>query len=186
MSDTYQLTRIEKIFPNRQEALEKLSSLSLEFGTLVSIRYLISPGESCNCGCGHTIPGFDEDTRMMIAAYLNGEEGNYFIIADSNLPLGSGNGSNSNNLVIYQGTIFEGQSWEEAISSTFFGIDPKEKDIVILTDKETKEISTYILLGKNWTKIGSAKQDIQFNKDQFSYNPKTSEVTIKTIYGGEF
>lgn len=186
MSNTYQLTRIEKIYPNREGALDKLASLSLSFGTIVSVRYLASPGESCGCGCNHIVPGFDEDTRMIIAGYKSDEEGDYFIIADSNVSVSTDSSNPIPKLKIYRGTVFEDQTEEEAISATLFGSNPADQDIIILTNKETSEISTYIYLKNTWVKIGSAKRDIDFDKDQFEYSPKTSKVVIKKIYGGEF
>lgn len=182
MSNTYQLTRIEKIYPKREDAVSKLSSLSLSFGTIVAIRYFAKVEDSkCECGCA---PGFDDNIRMLLAGYLSEEPGSFFIFGDSDNNIedwADGTGVN-----VYQGIMSENQSYEEAIAATLFGITPQQKDIVVLSNKALGINSTYMYLGKKWVCIGKELPEYKFDSTQFNYEPVERKVSIKSIYGGTF
>lgn len=179
MATNYQLVRVEKIYPSRVDALAKLSSLSFSFGTIVAIRYEVQGEDKHNCCC------FEQDNsnlREILAAYISEDQGHYFVFADSNVVFGE-NGAGG--LTIYQGTISNGQTPEEAIVATLFGVEPEERDIIILTNKEEGVNQTYIYLKGKWVCIGVEQAEIRFS-DQFDWNESTRELKVKTIYGGSF
>lgn len=183
MATNYQLVRVEKIFPSRSDALARLSSLSFTFGTIVAIRYESNEDKNnCPCSCNHFSEA-ESNLQEILAAYISDEfPGHYFIFADSKVVFSEGG---ANGLTIYRGTIVNGQSPEEAILATLFGVDPKEKDIIILTNKEEKVNQSYIYLGTEWVCIGVQEAEIRFS-EQFDWDEATRKLKVKTIYGGSF
>lgn len=182
MATNYQFTRIEKIYPNRKEAIEKLNSLSLPFGTGVVVRYKDEPKDGFDCEC-HCPGGFsDPDVRLILAAYITDDPGNYTIVSDSDLDIEA---MLNGGLVVYQGTISNGQTAEEAIKATLFGTEPKENNIVILLNKAEGVSESYIYIGHRWVCLGKEQAPVQYS-NQFNFNEETRDLNIKQIHGGTF
>ena len=181
MASNYQFNRIETIYPTRDEAIEKLGSLSLPFGTGVVVRYL--ERKSHECGCSHRDPFAADDKPYLIAAiYVTEEPGNYSIISDGKIDIEN---LLEGGLKVYQGTIGNDQSAEEAIKATLFGIDPEENNIVILLNKTEGVSESYIYIDKKWVCLGKEQAPIQFSS-QFSFDKETRDLSIKQIHGGTF
>lgn len=179
MATNYQFTRVETIFPSRSAALEKLDSLILPFGTGVVIRYDENLKESCHCGWGEEKPS----TKIILAAYISDEKaGNYAIVSDSEVNIED---LLEGGLKVYQGTITNGQTAEEAIKATLFGIEPKENNIVILLNKSEGVSESYIYIGRKWICLGKEEAPIQYSS-QFKFDEETRDLVIKQIHGGTF
>lgn len=179
MATNYQFTRVETIFPSRSEAIEKLDSLILPFGTGVVIRYDETLKESCHCGWGDENPS----TKIILAAYISDDRsGNYSIVFDSEVNIED---LIDGGLKVYQGTITNGQTAEEAIKATLFGIEPKENNIVILLNKSEGVSESYIYISKKWRCLGKEQAPVQYSP-QFNFDEETRDLTIKQIHGGTF
>ena len=180
MASNYQFNRIETIYLTREEAIEKLGSLSLPFGTGVVVRYLDK--KEHECGCGHKDPfASDEKINLIAVIYVTDKPGDYSIISDGQIDIESFTGG----LKVYQGTIENNQSTEEAIKATLFGIDPVENDIIILLNKSEGVSESYIYLNKKWICLGKEQAPLQFSS-QFNFDKETRDLSIKQINGGTF
>lgn len=182
MASNNQFTRIDTIFPNREEAIEKLNSLSLPFATGVCVRYKVkeSDGFDCECHCHGDFS--DSSVRLILAVYITDTPGDYAIISDSDLDIEA---MLNGGLVVYQGTISNGQTAEEAIKATLFGTEPKENNIVILLNKQEGVSESYIYIGRRWVCLGKEQAPVQYS-NQFEFSEETRDLKIKQIHGGTF
>lgn len=134
------MIKVEKIYTSRKEAIEKLNELELEFGELVAIRY--SWDNKCLCNSGNN------SIEVIVACYKSSNKGDFFIISESSISISSVTPTT------YFGVLVKGQDIEEAIKATLFGEIPVERDIIVLTDKETKGIISLMYLSGKWIELG--------------------------------
>lgn len=169
-------TNIDKIYKNRDEALERLDNLECGFGETILIRYYSDSNPVlCDCSCSTPSKKF---VNIIQALYKSDKVGDYVIILDS---------GKKEHSIVYQGIINEGESLKEAINRALFGDRPKDGNILVLTNPKTKAVQSYIYSNREWVCLGNID-----TKDIFYPNPNQFEVdetglfNIKTVWGGTF
>lgn len=165
------MIRVEKIYSSRKEAIEKLDELEMEFSELVTIRY--SWDNKCLCHSGN------DSVEVILACYKSSKKGDYFIVSESSISV------SSLTPTTYFGVLVEGQKIEEAIVATLFGEVPVERDIIVLTDKETEGTKSLIYLSGKWIELGNNGKDSKEpttdqNQDEKSECPGSSGVQGST------
>ena len=167
-------TNIDKIYKNRDEALEKLYQLSCGFGETILIRYYSETNPTIHdCFC-HPHRRF---INIIQALYKSENTGDFVIIMDSGAEKGSS---------VYQGVISEGDTIQDSIAGALFGDCPQDGNIVVLTDPKTKEVQSYVYCKDEWIFLGKKDTREIYYPDPNQFEVKDKNFKIKTVWGGTF